>query len=144
MVLTKHHVNKVKHWLLCTSASLHILSTIMPALPSNPLSDGTDSEYDESLSDESTCLSTPSSMRSEDPKSKVSAQNRKRGCSDDHANNTIVDQRMSKHDKKIATLAPYLQVLANGNSNKRQELEGLLAEVSICAYFCAHICISLL
>jgi hypothetical protein len=44
----------------------------MPALPSNQLFDGTDSEYDESPSDESTCLSTPSSTRSEDPKSGVS------------------------------------------------------------------------
>ncbi|KAJ8586637.1 hypothetical protein M405DRAFT_935269 [Rhizopogon salebrosus TDB-379] len=29
------------------------------------------------------------------------------------------------------TLAPYLQVLANGNSKKRQELEGLLAEMQV-------------
>jgi hypothetical protein len=73
----------------------------------------------------------------------------------------IVDQRMSEHEWSDPTRrsppllitpsqdimqpdAPYLQVLANGNSKKRQELEGLLAEVSICAYFCAHICISLL
>jgi hypothetical protein len=64
----------------------------------------------------------------------------------------IVDQRMSEHEWSDPTRgsppllitpsqdtmlpdAPYLQVLANGNSKKRQELEGLLAEVSICAYF---------
>ncbi|KAJ8592791.1 hypothetical protein M405DRAFT_859420 [Rhizopogon salebrosus TDB-379] len=31
----------------------------------------------------------------------------------------------------ITTLTPYLQVLANGNSKKRQELEGLLAEMQV-------------
>lgn len=33
--------------------------------------------------------------------------------------------------KRITTSAPYLLSLVNGNRKKRQELEGLLAEVSI-------------
>jgi hypothetical protein len=36
--------------------------------------------------------------------------------------------------KKVTAAAPYLLTLVNGNRKKRQELEGLLAEVSSIAY----------
>jgi hypothetical protein len=45
---------------------------------------------------------------------------------------------MMRTYKKITMAAPYLLTLVNGNKKKRQELEGLLTEVSSCMHAYMH------